>query len=260
LFELNVRELAEDEDKRPECNHKPSITPTDCIEHSVNKFINANSDDLWSIYKLARMCARYAYFELAESLYMRMYASLSGDASAASSSTSDLSYTSWLEFMSLVCRAESLMSKSQSLNAVGQLIGNLNEALSLYTRAQLVFKSLCTRCLISAVAVTSSSSTSASYLESPNTCFAMRYAELRSEQIKLYVHLILSSLTYATVPAPAFQLNSSDPFARFGRLAQQMKYSCVELQKLTQKYKELIAEWFDADEQTLNILNMYAIR
>lgn len=66
-------------------------------------------------------------------------------------------------------------------------------------------------------------------------------------------------MTCFTQPAPVFQLQSfqsSENFARFGRIAQQLKYSVVELQKLTQKYKDFIAECFDADQHTLNILNM----
>lgn len=67
-------------------------------------------------------------------------------------------------------------------------------------------------------------------------------------------------MTCFTQPAPVYQLQSfqsnESSFARFGRVAQQLKYSIVELQKLTQKYKDFIAECFDADQHTINILNM----
>lgn len=86
----------------------------------------------------------------------------------------------------------------------------------------------------------------------------MRYAELRCEQIRLYTHVILSTMTCFTQPAPVFRFQSAaaSDFARFGRVSQQLKYASVELQKLIQKYKDFIAECFDADQHTINILNM----
>ena len=133
---------------------------------------------------------------------------------------------------------------------INDFIENLNQSLSLYIRAQAVFKSNCTKCL------QSTSTNNMPILENSNTCFQIRYCELRSEQIKLYIHMILSTMTFITIPAPIFQFKSSESFNKLGRIASQMKYLTNELQKLSQKYKELISECFDSDKHTLNILNM----
>jgi hypothetical protein len=93
-------------------------------------------------------------------------------------------------------------------------------------------------------------------LESVNVGFQQRYCELRAEQCKLYLHVLMSSMTWFTQPAPLFQFKSSDNLAKLGRIAQQMKYALNELQKLIVKYKEFIAECFDADSHSINILNM----
>ena len=209
------------------------------VVSSIKSFLELNEHNSWHIFKLARMCVRYSYYEVANSLYEKMCLQMSSMECEAY--TSDLSCKSWLEFMAILCKAEHLITQSGVLD-INELIRNLNEALSLYMRAQFLFKSYCTRCL--------------TQLENSNTCFQMRYCELRSDQIKLYIHLILSTMTYQTIPAPVFHFKSSENFGKFGRIAQQMKYSLVELQKLNQKYKQLISECFDADHHTLNILNM----
>lgn len=216
------------------------------IEDSVKKFLDKNHNDLWSIFKLARMCVRYTFYDLANTIYENLSIKMTN--SIFNMSTSDLSYKGWFDFMSCICKSECLLTKSNPSN-INDLIKLLNEALSGYMRAHTLFKSSCSRCL-------THSSTSIPTLENSNTCFQIRYCELRSEQIKLYVHLTLSSMTFQTIPAPVFQFKSSENFARTGRMAQQMKYSVVELQKLNQKYKDFIAECFDADEHTINILNM----
>lgn len=162
-------------------------------------------------------------------------------------STNDLSYKSWFEFMSLVCKAESQLVKKHFKN-YSDMMNNLNQSLNDYTRAQMLFKSLCSRCL--------THSNTLPVLENSNTCFQTRFCELRCEQIKLFIHVSMSLLTFRTVPAPVFQFNSSENLAKYGRIAQQMKYSVVELQKLNQKFKDFISECFDADEHTINILNM----
>lgn len=191
------------------------------------------------------MCVRYVYFEKANQLFdnlTNLMSSVSFNMSA-----SDLSYKSWLEFISILCKAEYFLTQSDSEN-INDFIENLNKSLSYYIRAQSIFKSSCTRCLHLSNCIP--------VLESSNTCFQIRYCELRSEQIKLYIHIILSTMTYITIPAPLFQFKSSENFNKLGRIASQMKNITNELQKLCQKYKELISECFDADKHTLNILNM----
>jgi len=167
----------------------------------------------------------------------------------------DLNCISWLKFMSTLCKAEHLITQSEVLN-INEFISNLNRALELYNQAQSLFKANCSKCFWPSpnASMTQQVSTLPA-LENSNTCIQTRFCELRSEQIKLYVHLILSTMTYQTIPAPIFHFKSSQNFGRFGRIAQQMKYSLAELQKLTQKYKELVSECFDADCHTLNILN-----
>jgi len=172
--------------------------------------------------------------------------------SRSSNDTKDLNYKTWFDFMSILCRAESLIQQSSASNLSGFVV-SLNESSALYLKALNLFKSICP----SLVTQNSSSYTFCSTLtENSNTYFQSRFCELRSEQIRLYVHLIMSSLTYFNIPTPKHQFNSSDKIEKYGRIAQQLKYSSVELQKLVQKYKEFISECFDADNHSLNILNM----
>ena len=223
-----------------------SGTNYDSVEQSIETFLSVNKNSLWQIFKLARMCVRYTHYELAQKIYERM--SLELVSNSSNMSTSDLSYKSCFDFMALICKAES----SLQINCVNinEFINSLNQALNYYVRAQILFKSLCSKCL-------TSQNSSFLTLENANTIFQIRYCELRNEQIKLYIHLILSSMTFQTIPAPIFQFKSSEVnFAKFGRIAQQMKFTIVELQKLSQKYKDLISECFDADNHTINVLNM----
>lgn len=238
LFELETRRV-------DTIDNRPDYLDLLCVHDSVHQFLELNQSSLWEIFKLARMCVRYAQYALANEIYEQLSTKMTN--AIFNMSTSDLSYKSWFDFMSCICKAEHLMSKYDCDN-LNDLINCLKEALSLYMKAQVIFKSNCTRCL-------TSSSTSIPGLETSNTCFQIRYSELRSEQIKLYIHLILSTLTFNTIPAPVFQFKSSENFARNGRISQQFKYTIVELQKLTQKYKDFISECFDADEHTINILN-----
>lgn len=217
-----------------------------CIKESVAKFLELNKSCLWSSFQLARMCVRYTYYDLAHEIYTSLATHMTNK--IPNMCTSDLSYKCWFDFMAYVCRAEHLMSKSDCAS-INDLILSLNEALSSYMMAQVVFKSNCTRCL-------TPSTTALPVLETSATCFQIKYCELRCEQIRLYVHLLLSTMTCITIPAPIFQFKSSENFSRFCRISQQMKYSIVELQKLTQKYKDFLAECFDADMHTINILNM----
>jgi hypothetical protein len=113
----------------------------------------------------------------------------------------------------------------------------LNEALSMYIKAQILLKSIDTT-------------------NRNNSQFQLKYCELRSEQIKLYIHLLMATMTYHTNPAPKFLYSSSDSISKYGRIASQLKYSLFEIQKLTQKYKNLMRECFDADENSINILNI----
>lgn len=218
---------------------------TDYLRNLVENFVKRHDRDLWSVYKLSRMCVRYTHYDLSEKIYENLSNLMTG--AITNMSTNDLSYKNWFEFMSLVCKAESGMTKTEFKN-FSDLIKNLNQSFDYYTRAQTTFKSLCSRCL--------THSTSLPMLENSNSCFQIRFCELRCEQIKLFIHLSMSLLTYRTVPAPVFQFKSSENLARCGRIAQQLKYSVNELQKLNQKFKDFISECFDADEHTINILNM----
>ncbi|RMZ94376.1 integrator complex subunit 7, partial [Brachionus plicatilis] len=191
------------------------------------------------------MCVRYTHYDLSEKIYQNLSLLMTG--AIHNMSTNDLSYKSWFEFMSLVCKAESALVKTE-FESFSELMTNLNQSFNEYTRAQTLFKSLCSRCL--------THSNSLTVLENSSTCFQIRFCELRCEQIKLFIHLSMSLLTYRTVPTPVFQLKSSENLARYGRIAQQMKYGVVELQKLNQKFKDFISECFDADEHTINILNI----
>jgi hypothetical protein len=205
------------------------------------------------------MCVRYSYYEMANKLFESITATLSEPVTDTSDNVvrADLNCISWLEFMSILCKAEYLIGQSNVAN-INEFIGNLNRALQLYNQAQALFKANCSKCFWPCPRPgVAQQACSQPTLENSNTCIQMRFCELRSEQIKLYVHLILSTMTYQTIPAPVFHFKSSQNFGRFGRIAQQMKYSLAELQKLTQKYKELVSECFDADCHTLNILNVY---
>ena len=155
-------------------------------------------------------------------------------------------------------------------------------------RAQTLFKATCTKCMVQPYLQhqpqsqqhqstvqqqqqSSGSGASLVSLENANSCFQVRFCELRSEQVRLYVHLVLSVLTHVTVPPPVFQLNAASmtsagaagaataprsAVAAVGRVAQQLKHSVNELHKLNQKYRDLLTECFDADHHTINILNM----
>jgi hypothetical protein len=241
LFELEIRRL-DLIDKRE--TYRDVLR----IKESVREFLSLNKTCLWSVFKLARMCVRYCHYELANEIYQQLADQMVN--AIINMSTSDLTYKSWFDFMSHICKAEHLLSKSECAT-FNQLIECLNEALSLYMKAQIIFKSNCTRCFSTATTSTMPLST----FETASTCFQIRYCELRSEQIRLFVHLLMSTLTFSTIPAPVFQFKSSENFARSGRISQQLKYSIGELQKLTQKYKDFISECFDADEHTINILN-----
>ncbi|CAF0749231.1 unnamed protein product, partial [Brachionus calyciflorus] len=217
------------------------------IKNSVEKFTFKNETNLWSIYKLARMCVRYTYYDLAKEIYESLSSKMTG--AILNMSTSDLSYKSWFDFMSILCKSECALIKSE-FTSINDLISKLNKSLCDYMKAHTIFKSLCSRCL-------THTSSAIPTLENSNTCFQTRYCELRCEHIKLYIHLIMSLMTFQTIPAPVFQFKSSENFARYGRIAQQMKYTINELQKLNLKYKDFISECFDADEHTINILNIF---
>ncbi len=167
-------------------------------------------------------------------------------------SSIELSYISWVDFMSMLCKAENnLSSKSiKAVKNVSKIINLLSESLSIYMRAQVLFKSNCTRCLAY------NNNNLIPTLETTNICFQIRYCELRCEHIKLYLNLILSSMSYQTSPPPIFQFKSSENISKFGKFGQSLKFIILELQKLNQKYKEFTSECFDADEHTINILNM----
>ena len=239
LFELQVRNS--DDSSRTFKNELAYVS------NAVKLFVQVNQSKSWLIFKLARMCARYAHFKLANELYTHLSDQLS-KSMQRDMDTKDLSYKSWLDFMAIISKAETFVTLSHA-GSINEFINNLNSAFSLYLQALTLFKSLCTKCMLH-------SCNAVPTLENANTCFQTRFCELRSEQIKLYIHMILSTMTYQTIPAPVHQFNSSESLGKYGRIAQQLKYSLVELQKLTTKYKDFISECFDADNHSLNILNM----
>jgi hypothetical protein len=239
LFELKVRS-----DLQSDCETSFNI------EIPIQTFIELNSQNYWQIFKLARMCVRYGSFNLGHLLYQKLSHQIL-DGFRPNMATADLSYKSWLDFMALLCQGESLISETTASN-INEFIKHLNEAMDCYLRAQYLFKSSCTRCLNT----TTGNANGVSIQETSTNCFQLRYCELRTEQIKLYIQLILSTMTYKTVPPPVFQFNSAESFGKFGRIAQQMKYSIVEIQKLIQKYKELLFESFDADSHTINMISI----
>jgi hypothetical protein len=257
LFELEVRKL--NFSKRQSTGDQGSSI----INRSVEAFMqNCNNPTTtttttttdtnsahWAQFKLARMCVRYTFYSLAEAIYARL-AERVANSMTFNMSTSDLSYKGWLDFMGMLCRAESRVNPARA-KTVHELVQGLSESLSFYTRAMSMFKATCTRSLTQACSNTPA-------LENSNACFQIRYGELRSEQIKMFIHLVMSVMTCLSVPPPRFQFKTTatDKFSRHGRVAQQMKYSVNELHKLNLKYKELLSECFDADQHTINILNM----
>ena len=259
LFELQVRSFKK-------LGEEATSDHSELVTECVRGFLEANDKDQWLKFKLARMCVRYSYYELATELFNNVSTELRREYTL-NMKKSDMSFINWLEFMAILSKAEFLISQT-GVEDINEYIQNLNESLSLYLNAQILFKANCAQCFIplsSATSTTSggssaSSSTSSSNqpptLENSDTSIQIRYCELRAEQIKLFIHMVLSTMTYQTIPPPAFQFKSSENFGKLGRIAQQMKNSTVELQKLNQKIKELISECFDGDIHTLNVLNM----
>lgn len=215
------------------------------IKEYIFEFLKTNVYNLWFVFKLARMCVRYSCYELACEFLDKISNEISSsvDSNGTSLAPIDLSLSSWLNFMTVLCRGEYSLIQP-GVNDLNEFIRNLNDGLLHYNKALTLFKSNCMQL------------TSSEVFENSNTCFQTRFCELRAEEIKLYVHIILSTMTYQTIPAPIFHFKSSESFGKFGRIAQQIKYSILELSKLAQKYKQLISECFDADTHTLNILNM----
>ena len=293
LLELQVRKAT----TRHNASNAHNAVSAD-VESAIMRVVESNRHMPWHLYKLARMCVRYSQYKLACAIYESLAALMVAAAAAGNNdcaaagttnvSTSDMSYKGWLDFMAQVCRAEALVSSGAvtACTSLVQLVASINEAFALYARAQTRFKSFCTRCLTatpSAVPV----------LDTTTGCFQVKYCELRSEQLKLYAHLVLASSTYRTAAAPVFQLHkatkatvtptssssssssaaaaaaamatttpslpsssSAIAAARLGRIVHQMKYIVLELQKLNVKCKELASECFDADQHTINILHL----
>lgn len=164
--------------------------------------------------------------------------------------------------MSTVSEAECSLyqCKYSTMNVnITDLVSRLNQALLKYSQALSLFKALCCQQLVS----TPTGSSQSNHMENASGLFQVRYCELRIEQIRLYLSLMLGLMTYETIPVPVFQLKvngatekSVNKLTTGCRLSQQMKHSVNELNKLNQKYKELLSECFDADHHTLNILNV----
>jgi hypothetical protein len=256
LFELEIRKAEFVEEKydayqiiSSEGRATTTQTTSLCLlGECVSQLLRNAHSNGWLLYKMARMCARYAFFSQAVRIYSHLRDSF---VAYKSFNSNDLLYKCWLEFVSTLCQGEqSLCAQHSDSSSIDQLTRNLNETMRLYANALSIFKSSCVS------RTQSNAHVSNSMLESVNVGFQQRYCELRVEQCKLYLHLLMSSMTWFTQPAPLFQFKSSDNLAKLGRIAQQMKYALNELQKLITKYKEFISECFDADSHSINILNM----
>lgn len=150
LFELQVRRV-----DYLRLDGEPDYEDVAAIENSVRIFLELNTNNMnnnvWSVFQLARMCVRYAHYDLAQEIYSRLSTSLaeqqhltsnSSISNNSNMSTSDVSYKSWFDFMANACRAEHLLS-SRSIESgnVNELIAALNDALSNYMRAQVCYYS-----------------------------------------------------------------------------------------------------------------------
>jgi hypothetical protein len=210
------------------------------LNEIITKFIT-KSTYYWINYKLARLCVRYSFFNYAtiifDSLKKLIEETQPTSHSNSNNNTKNFNIKQYFEYYSYLCKAESLLIK-QDIKSFTNLIENLNEALELYIKAQFLLKS-------------------SNYLiNTLNNFFQLRYIELRVEQIKYFIHISLGTMTYHTIPPPVFHYSSTDYLSKLGRMGSQMKYSAFELQKLLLKYKNFIKECFDADENTINILNI----
>lgn len=85
----------------------------DITRESIDIFIEINGSNQWLIFKLARMCVRYSYYALTHQLFEGLSRNLANVESGEDNVTiKDLTYISWLEFMSMICKAEHLISQS----------------------------------------------------------------------------------------------------------------------------------------------------
>ena len=151
-------------------------------------------------------------------------------------SSIDSKYIFYIEFLLNVCNAECLFNtKIANFN---DIIKNLNNALALYVKAQILLKSI----------------NSCIQQTQLNSFFQLKYCELRCEQIKNFLHLLFATMSYQTIPAPKFFYATSDTISKYGRIGSQMKNMLSEAQKMNLKYKNFLKECFDADENTINIL------
>jgi hypothetical protein len=212
------------------------------LNEIIKKFISkTDSSDYWINYKLARLCVRYSYFNHASVIFDNLKKVIEATSQKTSFSnvnnTKNFNMKQYFEFYSYLCKAESQLNR-QDVKSFTNLIENLNESLDLYIKAQFLLKS-------------------SNYLIiTLNSSFQLRYIELRIEQTKYFIHISLGTMTYHTIPPPVFQYSSTDYLSKLGRMGSQMKFSVFELQKLLLKYKNFIKECFDADENTINILNI----
>jgi hypothetical protein len=169
---------------------------------------------------------RYTFYSYASSILDRLI---------NKSNFKKQSFKIYLNFLLNISNAELLLTRKDFKN-FNEFLKNLNTSLAHYTKSQFLLKSL------------KHINTSTSYIQ-------LKYCELRIEQIKVFIQLIMASMTYQTIPAPVF-LYSTENLNKYGRIATQFKYTISELQKLILKYKIFVKEFFDADENTVNILNI----
>ncbi len=198
--------------------------PNHMLTEAIEKFLEKSN--YWLNFKLARLCMRYAFYNYSSNIL---------DNLISIPNFKNQSFKIYLNFLLNISNAELMLTKADFKN-FGEFLKNLNAALAHYTRSQFLLKSL------------KNSNASTSYIQ-------LKYCELRIEQIKTYINMIMATMTYQTIPAPVF-LYSTDNLNKYGRIATQFKYTTSELQKLILKYKIFIKEFFDADLNTINILNI----
>ena len=63
LFEIQVRKLEENNN---------GMNLASFVDEAIEIFLNINETNYWEIFRLARMCVRYVYFDKANQLFENM--------------------------------------------------------------------------------------------------------------------------------------------------------------------------------------------
>ena len=139
-------------------NHKEF---NDKLKELIISYSTKNNNE-WNDFKLIRLMVRFGFYECAKQILENLYSKIK--------TSIDLNHVFYIEFLLNVCDAEHLLNiKITNFNDV---IKNLNNALSLYVKAQIILKSI-----------------NSSILQTQlNSYFQLKYCELRCEQIKIFIH------------------------------------------------------------------------